>query len=220
MMKYPQAKILVFAKAPIPGEVKTRLAENVGAVAAAQVHEHLVRYSLKEIIPSNLAPVELWCAPDSNHPFFEQCKKTFKLRLMDQGDGDLGRRMQRALSDALLTAQYVLLVGTDCPVMDYHYLDHALSRLAAGVETVLGPAEDGGYVLLGTRNMVPEIFQDIAWGGQQVLSQTLNKLSGGYELLPRLWDVERYEDLRRIESIEKGFLLNDEFKEFLKTIHF
>ncbi len=119
---------------------------------------------------------------------------------MSQGAGDLGDRMNRAFSQP--DAGCTVIIGTDCPVLNADYVAHALERLSQGVETVVGPAEDGGYVLLGLREpdatLARLLFRDMPWGTDKVLAETLRRLDGKRELLPVLWDVDHYPDLLRL----------------------
>jgi glycosyltransferase A (GT-A) superfamily protein (DUF2064 family) len=95
----------------------------------------------------------------------------------------------------------VVVVGADCPSVDGNYGAQALARLAAGEQVVLGPADDGGYVLIGLRAPTPAVFDNIDWGQAGVMSQTRERLRAAgmdwYELEPK-WDVDRPEDLARL----------------------
>src|ERR1043166_3733924 len=111
-------KLLVFAKAPVPGQVKTRLTPVLGATDAARLQQALTRHTLGCAIAAGVGPVELWCAPQVSHPFFADCADRFAVSLRDQPAGDLGSRMDAALADALATASAAIVIGTDCPAMD------------------------------------------------------------------------------------------------------
>jgi rSAM/selenodomain-associated transferase 1 len=213
-MKYPQVRILVFCKAPLPGRVKTRLAHAIGRREAAGLHELLARHCLRAMTASALAPVELWCAPDQRHEFFQQCHADFKVELRSQVDGDLGRRMEHALRDALTQVRHAILVGTDCPGLDADYLERTILQLLTG-GTVIAPAEDGGYALIGSDHCRSEVFRRIDWGGDQVLHQTLARLQGRVELLPTLWDVDRCEDVARLAAEADQLKLEDDLRRFL-----
>lgn len=213
-MKYPSAKLIVFSKAPIAGQVKTRLAKITGDESAVKIHEHLVRHCLKIATSANLAPVELWCSPSQGHAFFQQCRREFTIQLKEQGEGNLGQRMSRAFLNGLSDADCVVLIGTDCPVMTEENLAHAFSLLENGDVTVIGPAEDGGYVLLGMSQYQASLFENIPWGTERVLNETCDKLDGDYGLLPVLWDVDYHEDLQRLISAKLN--LEKEFQNFLQ----
>jgi len=191
--------VIVFAKAP--GEAKTRLVPALGAEGAAALHRRLVMHCLRAASDSRLGPVELWCAPDTSHPFFRECERRIGAGLHAQGEGDLGARMQRAFESALAHAARAVLVGSDIPALSAQYLRDAERALAGGDDVVIGPAEDGGYVLVGLSRCDPELFRGIPWGGPKVLPETRRRIAAlGWRLreLPALWDVDRPEDLGRL----------------------
>lgn len=197
-MRYPQARILLFCKPPIPGQAKTRLIPALGAQGAADLHAELARAMLARAVRSELAPVELWASAVPEHAFFQRLRADFECALSTQHGGDLGARMAHALETTLADAEFVVLIGTDCPVLDEQYLAQACAALANGADVVLGPAEDGGYVLIGLRRFDPAVFAGVSWGTPAVLEQTRQRCAGlawsGVEL-KTLWDIDRPEDL-------------------------
>lgn len=197
-LPFPAARIMVFAKAPIPGDVKTRLIPRLGKPGAALLHERLTRHALALTANAWLCPVQLWCAPTTEHGFFAACQAEFDVSLHAQQGNDLGERMAAAFEHTLLDADYALVIGTDCPSLRKTDLREALTALAAGHDAVLGPAQDGGYVLLGLRRAAHILFEDIAWGGRDVLSDTrerLQQLNWRWHELQTHADVDRPEDL-------------------------
>lgn len=196
-----EAAILVFAKAPIPGTVKTRLIPELGAAGAARLHEALLRNALGAAISADVAPVEIWCDPTTAHPVFEDIHRRLGVRLRTQQGLDLGERMAFAFSESLQAVQMALLIGTDCPELSQDDLRAALSTLRSGYDAVVSPAEDGGYVLIGLRRPAPELFSGIEWGSASVLRQTREKMAS-LDLrrleLPARWDVDRPADLVRL----------------------
>ncbi|MDH5324978.1 MAG: TIGR04282 family arsenosugar biosynthesis glycosyltransferase [Gammaproteobacteria bacterium] len=197
----PDTVVIVFAKAPQPGKVKTRLIPSFGARNAAQIHTALVEHTLSHLHRDCSIPVQLWCAPDSNHDFFKQCHLRWPVSLHRQQGQDLGQRMQHALSQALQHYPNAIIVGTDCPAMDAELVQHAARCLQQGCDAVLAPADDGGYVLLGVRQVHPALFQDIAWGTDSVLQSTekrLIQLGWHWQRLTECWDVDRPEDVTRL----------------------
>ena len=192
---------MVFAKAPTPGEAKTRLIPALGEAGAAALHRRLVMHCLRAARDSGLGPVELWCAPDADDPFFRDCERRCGVSLHPQGKGDLGARMQRAFESALVRSARAILVGSDIPALSAQYIRDADQALARGDDAAIGPAEDGGYALIGLSRCDPELFRDIPWGGSEVLAETrkrLAALSWRSSELPVLWDVDRPEDLERL----------------------
>jgi rSAM/selenodomain-associated transferase 1 len=191
--------VVVFAKAPEPGRTKTRLAPALGEEGAARLHRTLARRAIATAFAANIGPVVLACAPDVAHPFFEACAREFDVALEAQGEGDLGERMSRAFE----RHAPAVLIGTDCPALTATHLREAGRALALGLDAVLAPAEDGGYVLIALARPAPEVFAGIAWGGPDVLAATRTRM-GQAELvcteLPLLWDVDRPEDLARLRE--------------------
>jgi len=196
-------RLLVFAKAPVPGQVKTRLIPALGAQGAAQLHRRLVGRTLEIAIEPGVGPVELCCGSEPDHPFFLECARRYPLLLAAQGDGDLGERMQRAFERALDACDWAILIGSDIPALDAEYLRRAAMHLRSGCAAVLGPAEDGGYVLIGLRRPLPGLFRGMRWGSATVLAETrsrLDRLGCRAAELQALWDLDRPEDLPRIEG--------------------
>ena len=194
-------RVMVFARAPTPGEAKTRLIPALGEAGAAALHRRLVMHSLRAATDAQLGPVELWCAPDAGDPFFRERERRFGVSLHSQGEGDLGVRMQGAFDAALARARRAILVGSDIPALSACYLRDADRALRRGDDAVIGPAEDGGYALIGLSRCDPELFRGIPWGGAKVLAETrrrLAALSWRSSELPVLWDVDRPEDLGRL----------------------
>lgn len=202
-----RACIIVFAKAPVAGQVKTRLIPALGAQGACDLHETLVQHTLATVTQAQLCPVQLWCASSPAHasfphPFFGNCRDIFSVSLHEQKGDDLGERMYHALSTALQTYAYAIIVGTDCPALTMDYLRQALDALHHGARVVLGPAQDGGYVLMGARQLHPSLFSGIAWGTASVLNDTrtrLHNLKWQWQELTEQWDVDRPEDLPRLD---------------------
>lgn len=208
-MEFPAARLLVFAKAPVPGRVKTRLIPALGAHHSAALQRQLSEHTLAFATHTRLCPVEMWCDPDTHHPFFKRCRGRFGVILRQQRGPDLGVRMYHALAATLRHARYAVLIGTDCPGMAVEDLHEALTALSTDADVVIGPAEDGGYVLIGVRRCSLRLFSGIAWGGDQVLRQTRSRLQTlnwqGRELAFR-WDVDRPQDLERLRQEYPGLL--------------
>jgi glycosyltransferase A (GT-A) superfamily protein (DUF2064 family) len=107
-------RVQVFARAPVSGEVKTRLIPRIGADAAADMQLALTERALAVALEAGIGPVELWCSPDPSHPTFAAYQHS-GVTLRSQCDGDIGERMLQALSSALLAGDTVVLIGSDCP---------------------------------------------------------------------------------------------------------
>ena len=190
--------IAVFAKAPVPGTVKTRLIATLGASRAAELHRALVLQALEAAVGAGTVPVELHCAPGTGDAFFAQCARRFGVGLVDQSAGDLGSRMLRAFSGLLERHDRALLIGSDVPCMSPDYLRGAAAMLDRGYDAVVGPAEDGGYVLIGLRKLAPELFETMPWGTGRVFAMTcarLRSLDWRWAQTAAPWDLDRPEDL-------------------------
>lgn len=226
--RFPKSKIVVFAREPKLGEVKTRLRPALGDEDVLVLYRKLLRRILGTVSSSNLAAGELWVTANPQHQDFLASMEAQDIHL--QGEGDLGVRMGQCIDMVLARAdaESVLLVGTDCPAMDAGYLSSALQALERSPErgsgnssannnsssnssnneandVVIGPAEDGGYVLIGMSRAWPQIFTGIDWGSDRVLAQTLAKLDAAGAktcVLEPLWDIDRPEDLARLESLD------------------
>jgi uncharacterized protein len=197
--------IQLFAKAPDAGAVKTRLIPRLGATGAARFHENLVRHALASACEAKLAEVVLYCAPDCEHPFFIRCAEEFGVALRTQSTGNLGDRMHDALREGLRERAHVLLMGTDCPALHAGRLQAAAAAFAPGIDLVFVPAEDGGYVLIGAREIDRMVFANVSWGSATVMQQTrdrLMQLGWSWSEQPTLWDVDRVEDLDRLAHSE------------------
>ena len=192
-------KIIVFAKAPVAGFAKTRLARVIGDDAAAALASRMLSETVAQAVAARLGPVELCCAPDTSHPQFavEAQRHGARVSLSRQGEGDLGARMSRAFESALLQHRHVLLIGTDAPDLQAP----ALRDAAAALEhhgAVFAPAHDGGYVLVGLSRAIPDLFQGVAWSTAQVMAQTRERLAHCHESwfeLPPFFDVDEAADL-------------------------
>ncbi|HEX3097174.1 MAG TPA: TIGR04282 family arsenosugar biosynthesis glycosyltransferase [Usitatibacter sp.] len=191
----------MFAKAPVPGAVKTRLAGVLGADAAASLHAGLVRHALSTAVHARLGPVSLWCAPDTAHPFFARCAEEFGARLDPQRGDDLGARMRHAFERAWRDGARLLVIGADCPALAVAHL-HAAAQALRGKDAVFVPAEDGGYVLVGLARPIEGVFEDVPWGTAAVMTRTRERLraaGASWTELPPLWDVDRPDDYARLQ---------------------
>lgn len=184
--------IIVFARAPVPGEVKTRLIPRLGAWRAAGLHERLVRHALRTAQAADCGPVEL---------HLTQRHSKFRGAALQRGR-DLGERMQRALESARRRHFIVILIGSDCPVLAPRDLQQAARWLRGGYDAVLAPAADGGYALIGVKRLSRAWFEGIDWGSSRVYSQTVKRLEGyRWRALRTVWDVDRPEDLPRLAEL-------------------
>lgn len=195
------AAVAVLARAPVPGSAKTRLMPLLGAIGAARAQRGFALQTLATVRTAGTGPMVLWCAPDEGHRLFRALARRHGVRTAPQPAGDLGSRMACAMHAhfARAPATPLLIVGTDCPVLTPDHLQLAAEALQSH-DAVLIPAEDGGYVLIGLRRPVPEVFQQVDWSTPQVLAQTLDRLGqagASWRVLPPLWDVDEPADWLR-----------------------
>jgi hypothetical protein len=199
MAKAPEPALIVFARAPEPGRVKTRLVPLLGERGAAWLHARLVERTLKTALAAGFMRIHLYCAPATRGDFFEKMQKRYGVRLYDQGQGDVGERMYRALH----RHPGAVLIGSDCPALRPADLRAAARALQAGADAVFAPAEDGGYALVGMRRAARAAFYGVAWGGAKVMTQTrrnLRRLDWRWRELRTVWDVDRPEDVARLRK--------------------
>lgn len=190
--------LIVFAKAPVAGQAKTRLAPALGAAGAAALAERLLVHAVGQGLCAGFAEVELCAAPDTTHPVFARlAAQHAALQLGVQGDGDLGARMHRALARRLAGHRPMLLIGTDAPALDAAVLRAAAQALAA-CDAVFVPALDGGYALVGLASPQPALFAGMAWSTPQVMAETrLRARRAGLRWveLPAVADIDEPADL-------------------------
>ena len=194
-----RGRLAIFARLPIHGRVKTRLAAGIGADAAFRVYEALLASTLRELAPGRgTFEPEIWVDGDIDEFAVWQRGRgadglrELRFRLVPQCDGDLGQRMAWAFDQGV-----EVLVGTDIPNMAADYVDGAFAALRAA-DLVLGPTEDGGYCLIGMNSPRPALFEGIPWGTADVLTSTLHAASAlRVELLDPMWDVDDARDLER-----------------------
>ena len=188
--------LYVFAKAPIAGRVKTRLAKTVGNQLALTIQQVMLELIVKRLSTS---PYEVYVSADQHHPFFDRLTQSYSVGFHQQCEGDLGVKMLDALTTGLLNHRKVMIIGGDVPAFDRVKVQAMLSSLDRH-EVALTPAEDGGYVAIACRSVHAEMFDEIKWGQTQVLKQQVASLTRqqlSYQCLDSLWDVDEEEDLKR-----------------------
>ncbi|MEW6687889.1 MAG: TIGR04282 family arsenosugar biosynthesis glycosyltransferase [Pseudomonadota bacterium] len=190
----PEAALVVFARAPVPGRVKTRLAPLLGEKGAARLYERMIAKTLRTGRSAGFGSKWLFLSGTlRNRPAGYQ--------LRSQGPGSLGERMHRAFTLVLKNHASAILIGSDCPALEPADLRAAARALRGGMDAVLLPAEDGGYALIGLARNSRRLFEGIDWGGRSVLAQTrrrLERLGWRWKELRTLWDVDRPGDVARL----------------------
>jgi len=185
---------IIMCKAPVPGQVKTRLLTEYTPEQAAEIHAAMATTVIQCV--ARVYPNAWLAADDIHHPFFQG----FDLRIVEQGEGGLGERLSRLLIDAYREKpEGVLFVGTDSPHMPETRINQAVQALGK-VQVVLGPVEDGGYDLIALSGPYHMLFDHIDWGTDQVLSQTLERAAQSglkTQCLDTGFDVDVPDDLMR-----------------------
>ncbi len=212
----PLGILYIFAKEPEPGRVKTRLCPPLRPAQAADLVEAFLGDMLETLVAAGaggLFEVRLAASPGAGGPRLADLARRSGVACLEQGHGDLGRRMQRVMEAGLEEAEAVALVGGDLPDLPPRYVTSSFQMLAPGrgeaePEVVLGPCDDGGYYLVAARRRVPCLFSiDVPWGGSGVFGATTTRLSEEgivYSLVPLWSDVDDAASLaslnRRLES--------------------
>lgn len=190
--------LAILARFPEPGRAKTRLIPALGPEGAAALHDQLVRCTLAvvgELLEHRAVCAGVWttgAAPAEFAAHFDT-----RLPCIAQCDGDLGARMRCAFEEMLRASSAGVLIGTDCPDLSAIGIMLAFEALRR-CDLVLGPAQDGGYYLIGMRRPAPELFEGVAWSSSSVLATTLERAASlglSVELLPTLSDVDEPQDL-------------------------
>jgi rSAM/selenodomain-associated transferase 1 len=200
--------LLVFAKTPKPGKVKTRLLAAVSAEVAAALHEACVADTLRLARKLRGCDVFVFAAGGTSYfrKMVEEQGSGLRVQVLAQRGADLGARMESAFRKCFAMGyREVVVIGTDTPWMGAERVRWAFTGLKSH-DVVIGPAEDGGYYLLGMRTMVPEIFRGIPWSTERVLKLTLKAIASAKlrgKLLRRDFDLDRPEDLKRAARMLK-----------------
>jgi len=197
----PDCAIGLMARYPELGRVKTRLAEAVGSERALQIYRELLKTTVQLLHDLDtrcfhrvafVTPTEMLASFEKEYPGFDE--------VCPQGGGDLGERMMNAL-DFLLHSDGIdraILIGSDCPEICPETLDQARSALVEN-DLVLGPTLDGGYYLIGLKNVHPQLFANIEWSSSQVFERTIavgEEAGLRIARLPELRDLDNVNDLK------------------------
>ncbi len=195
-------QLVIFAKYPIPGTVKTRLAAQIGAEPAAKLYSRFIEHILDTMTRRRIAEkvVVAVTPPDSVNRFARRFPGADRYEAQ-LPDDDLGKRMLAVFQEASnMHVKKTVIIGTDSPTLPANYVLEAFSMLESH-DVVLGPAKDGGYYLIGAKKPHPELFEDIPWSTARVLEKTiaaLDRLRLRYVLLPEYFDVDEIADLHQL----------------------
>ncbi len=185
----------LFAKQPLPGRVKSRLARVTEAKWATQVAEAFLGDLVERFSRLCVRRILVY-APVTGEDYFRDLVKG-RFFLVPQGEGDLGQRLTAFLQEQFQSgAQRVVLVGMDSPTLPLDFVEQAFQNLDS-TDVVLGPATDGGYYLVGCSRFVPDLFQEIHWSQERVLFETVTQVQKAglrLSLLPPWYDVDTLPD--------------------------
>jgi rSAM/selenodomain-associated transferase 1 len=190
-------RIIVIAKAPLAGFAKTRLIPALGTEAAVALARRMLLHALQQATAAAVGPVELCVTPAPSDPAWQGWLSVAGIEWKAQPDGDLGARMAEPAQRAIALGERVVLMGTDCPLLDATRLRLAAAALEHS-DAVLHPTIDGGYALLGLRSFDACLFERIPWSTPQVAALTLERirqLDWSVTLGETLRDIDEAEDL-------------------------
>lgn len=196
------AELILFAKTPVAGQVKTRLIPDLDEQGAADLAGALIEESVRNSVESWPGRVSLQVWPDTGHQCFETLRRRHGITLARQAEGDLGAKMFQALNDAHQRGAAAAVMGCDvphCPA-ETHRTAHAF--LAQG-RSIIGPSDDGGYYLIGINPPERKCFERIGWGGSKVFDTTLRRAaSAGIDLivLQQLNDIDTMADIEALRQ--------------------
>ena len=199
----PSFHVAIFCRPLIAGQVKTRLIPEYGAEGAARIYAQLVERTLRTVAETG-ATASLWVAGDTAHASALDWAQRYALSVHSQCEGDLGERMSQCLAILAEIHDRVLLLGTDCPAFTAEDLQAAAARLSDNCHWVFTPAEDGGYVLVGSNAPRNEPFSKITWSTSDVMMQTRSALRANalaWAETATLWDVDEAADVERARSL-------------------
>ncbi|UCF07870.1 MAG: TIGR04282 family arsenosugar biosynthesis glycosyltransferase [Thermoplasmata archaeon] len=193
--------IVIMARKPEPGFVKTRLVPPLSPEEASRLYHCFLTDKVEQVQEIKEASHFIAFIPDSSRPFFEDLVPS-DFRLLSQRGEDLGERLAN-VSDTLFDEGYerIAIIDSDSPNLPTHCITDGLEALGSA-DVALGPCQDGGYYLIGLSSKLPQIFEGIPWSTPSVVEATVNKArehGKTITLLPQWYDVDTYEDLKRLK---------------------
>ena len=196
-----QPRLIIFAKAPVPGSAKTRLIPALGAAGAAALAHRMLDCALRNALAAQVQSVELCMTPASGHSAWQHVTLPESVQCTAQADGDLGERMAAAMGCSTGQGhQPVLLMGTDCLGLDTELINEAARQLQAH-DAVIVPVADGGYSLIGLKLPCHALFTQMAWSTSTVAQETLQRMAAlGLSVWqgPTLHDIDEPVDLHHL----------------------
>jgi len=225
MKKNQDNAMILFARDPVLGQVKTRLRSSFDDETIFKLYVCFVEDSLEKIRQVDNVKCFVGIFPENHSGFFEGME-SFGMSLFVQRGNDLGDKMRQAFVDRFAEGyKKVVIIGSDSPSLPVSYINKAL---ASEKDLVLGPSTDGGYYLIAMKDKVSEVFSGVAWGTENVLDETLDKIKGtsiSLELLPIWYDVDSPDDLKFLKThleliTHSGLCVGRKTKNFLNGVYF
>jgi len=199
--------LIVFAREPLYGKVKTRLAASLGDQLATRLYENMLQEVLKTTLQlSAIETIVFWACEEEALPMLAE---RYQCNSRSQSRGNLGQRMQAAFAEMFADGYDVCcIIGSDAPDLPTSYILEAYRQLEMQhCDAVFGPSRDGGYYLLGLRQVWPTLFMNISWSSSEVLEQSLTAAKGAgvlTALLPEWQDIDTVADLRAYQERNQG----------------
>ena len=200
MKKNSDNAVILFAREPVLGLVKTRLNSFLDKETILRLYKCFLEDSLAKIQDVGNADCFVAISPEGNSEFFNQ-KKSSGIALFSQQGNDLGEKMRQAFIDRFSQGYTrAIIIGSDSPSLPVSYIRRALG---SEKDLVLGPSIDGGYYLIAMKDKVSEVFKSVSWGTDKVLDETLQRIKDvgiSFDLLPLWYDVDLPEDLKFLKT--------------------
>lgn len=193
--------ILIFTRNPVLGKVKTRLASSIGNENTLEIYKFLLQHTQKIVSNVNVSRRILYSEEIIDNDIWDN--NLYQKAL--QSEGDLGKKMENAFAEGFINSyKKIVIIGTDLYDLETSNIENAFQELENN-DVVIGPAEDGGYYLLGLKNNIPEnIFSNKMWSTETVLKDTLNDLHNyKVHLLDIKNDIDTIDDIKNIEIFQK-----------------
>lgn len=192
--------LIIFGRYPHPGKVKTRLAASIGDTASADFYRLCAEHTFRQAASFQTSSIIFYCSNQDDLPLVHEWIIQYNFSIAVQSGITLGERMENAFDSAFQKgAKKVIIIGTDAPDISNEILQSSVAALETS-DIVIGPALDGGYYLLGMKNLHIDLFNEIPWSTDSVFQSTIEKAQTHQltiQLLPPLTDIDTYEDLTK-----------------------
>ncbi len=193
----PDIPLYLFAKAPVPGQVKTRMQPGLTGTGAAELAFMMLVQSVSKVRTHWPGSLALAVSPDQNHACFQDLRERYRMDIEVQTEGDLGKRIGHVLEKAIRESGCGAVMGSDVPHISGKILKQVHARLSKQ-ENIVGPTVDGGFYILGLHELDHGIFNLVDWGSNRVLSRLLKNLDSlGMDIgfCRKLRDIDTWSDL-------------------------